>query len=110
MAALSTPPTNSAAASSAYLTVGESFPLEVRALAIAVFYALGTAIGGIAGPALFGMLVADGQRASVGWGYALGAGLMLVAAAVVWRYGLRAENRGLEDVAALMSEAEQRAP
>jgi len=96
----------SAAASSAYLTVGESFPLEVRALAISVFYALGTAIGGIAGPALFGALVADGARASVGWGYVLGAGLMLVAAAVVWRYGTRAENRGLEDVAALMSGTE----
>jgi len=93
----------SAAASSAYLTVGESFPLEVRALAISVFYALGTAVGGIAGPALFGMLVAHGERSSLGWGYALGAGLMLIAAAVVWRYGVRGENRGLEDVAALMS-------
>ena len=100
----------SAAASSAYLTVGESFPLEVRALAISVFYALGTAIGGIAGPALFGMLVASGARASLGLGYAVGAGLMLIAAAVVWRYGVRAENRGLEDVAALMSGVEQRAP
>jgi MFS family permease len=93
----------SAAASSAYLTVGESFPLEVRALAISVFYALGTALGGIAGPALFGLLVADGQRSSVGWGYAFGAALMLIAALVVWRFGLRAENRGLEDVAALLS-------
>jgi MFS family permease len=61
----------SAAASSAYLTVGESFPLEVRALAISAFYALGTALGGIAGPALFGILLADGQRASIAWGYAL---------------------------------------
>jgi MFS family permease len=95
----------SAAASSAYLTVGESFPLEVRALAISVFYALGTAIGGIAGPALFGVLVADGALSALGWGYALGAGLMLLAAAVAWRYGVSAENRGLEDVAALMSDA-----
>ena len=93
----------SAAASSAYLTIGESFPLEVRALAISTFYALGTALGGIAGPALFGALVANGERASLGWGYVLGAGMMLIAAVVAWRYGVQGENRGLEDVTALMS-------
>ncbi len=53
----------SAAASSAYLTVGESFPLEVRAVAISLFYAFGTAVGGIAGPALFGALIETGSGA-----------------------------------------------
>ncbi len=62
----------SAAASSAYLTVGESFPLEVRASAIAWFYAAGTALGGIAGPVVFGHLIATGERTDVFVGYALG--------------------------------------
>src|SRR5690349_22715088 len=72
----------SAAASSAYLTVGECFPLEVRASAIAWFYALGTALGGIAGPIVFGHLVATGARTDVFSGYVLGGALMLGAAAV----------------------------
>ena len=95
----------SAAASSAYLTVGESFPLEVRALAIAVFYTLGTALGGVAGPMLFGALVGDGQRGPIAWGYAFGASLMLIAAAVAWRYGLAAERRPLEELAAPLASA-----
>jgi MFS family permease len=94
----------SAAASSAYLTVGESFPLEVRALAIAVFYALGTAVGGIAGPALFGALIQGGERGPIAWGYVLGASLMLVAAVVAWRYGLAGERRSLEELAAPMGD------
>lgn len=89
----------SAAASSAYLTIGESFPLEVRALAIAVFYALGTALGGIAGPATFARLIGTGERSSIAWGYAFGAALMLIAAAVAWRFGLAGERRSLEDLA-----------
>ena len=93
----------SAAASSAYLTVGESFPLEMRATAIAVFYAAGTACGGIIGPALFGGLIGTGDRSSIAWGYALGSALMLIAAAVQWRFGLAAERRSLEDVAAPLS-------
>ena len=93
----------SAAASSAYLTVGESFPLEVRALAIAVFYALGTATGGVVGPILFGALVGSGERTAIAWGYAFGAALMLIAAAVAWRYGLAAERRSLEELAAPLS-------
>ncbi len=93
----------SAAASSAYLTVGESFPLEVRALAIAIFYALGTALGGIAGPWLFGALVGSGERTAVARGYWFGALLMLVAAAVAWFLAVRAERRSLEDVAAPLS-------
>ena len=93
----------SAAASSAYLTVGESFPLEMRALAIAVFYALGTALGGIVGPWLFGVLIGTGERVAIGWGYALGAALMLIAAAVTLRLGVAAERRSLEDVARPLS-------
>ena len=67
----------SAAASSAYLTVSESFPLEMRALAIAFFYAVGTAIGGVASPWLFGMLVGSGERGAVLLGYLFGAALMV---------------------------------
>ena len=67
----------SAAASSAYLTVSETFPLEIRALAIAVFYAIGTGIGGVAGPWLFGALIDTGSRMSVFGGYLLGAALMI---------------------------------
>ena len=64
----------SAAASSAYLTVSETFPLEIRALAIAFFYAVGTGIGGIVGPWLFGVLIDTGSRMSVFGGYLLGSG------------------------------------
>ena len=73
----------SAAASSAYLTVSETFPLEIRALAIAIFYAVGTGIGGIAGRWLFGALIDTGSRTSVFGGYLLGAALMIVAAGVI---------------------------
>jgi MFS family permease len=93
----------SAAASSAYLTIGESFPLEVRALAIAVFYALGTAVGGIAGPVLFGTLAGEATRLPIAVGYVFGALLMILAGAVAWRWGLAAERRSLEDVAAPLS-------
>ena len=89
----------SPAASAAYLTVSETFPLEVRALAIALFYAVGTGIGGVAGPALFGALIDTGSRDSVFLGYLLGAGLMIAAAAVAWRYAIAAERRTLESVA-----------
>jgi MFS family permease len=96
----------SAAASSAYLTVSESFPLELRALAIALFYAFGTALGGVAGPWLFGSLIGSGERASIGWGYALGASLMLVGAAAASLLGIAAERRSLEDVAAPLGRAD----
>jgi MFS family permease len=89
----------SAAASSAYLTVSECFPLEVRALAIAIFYAIGTGLGGASGPLLFGLLIETGSRASVFGGYVLGAVLMIAAAAVQWRFGVAAERRPLETVA-----------
>ena len=89
----------SPAASAAYLTVSETFPLEVRALAIAVFYAIGTGIGGVIGPALFGALIDTGSRASVFAGYLLGSVLMIAAAFVAWRYAVAAERKSLEQVA-----------
>jgi MFS family permease len=89
----------SAAASSAYLTVSETFPLEIRALAIAFFYAVGTGVGGIAAPWLFGVLIDTGSRGSVFLGYALGAALMVAAAAIEWAFGIAAERRPLESVA-----------
>jgi len=96
----------SPAASAAYLTVSETFPLEVRALAIALFYAVGTGIGGVAGPALFGALIDTGSRDSVFLGYLLGAGLMIAAAAVAWRYAIAAERRTLESVAPPLASVE----
>ncbi len=89
----------SAAASSAYLTVSETFPLEMRALAIAFFYSVGTAVGGMAAPWLFGVLIDTGSRTSVALGYLFGAALMVVAALVQWRWGVAAERRPLESVA-----------
>jgi MFS family permease len=86
----------SAAASSAYLTASETFPLEIRALAIAFFYAIGTGIGGAAGPWLFGALIDTGSRSSVAGGYLLGSGLMIAAALIEWRWGVAAERRSLE--------------
>ena len=89
----------SPAASAAYLTVSETFPLEVRALAIAIFYAVGTGIGGVVGPALFGVLIDTGARGSVFAGYLLGAALMIAAALIAWRYAVAAERKSLESVA-----------
>lgn len=89
----------SPAASAAYLTVSETFPLEVRALAIALFYAIGTGIGGVAGPTLFGALIDTGSRNSVFAGYCLGAALMLIAAVVAWKFCVPAERKPLETIA-----------
>ena len=89
----------SAAASSAYLTIAESFPLEIRALVIALFYAIGTAVGGVAGPALFGHLIGTGERLQVGGGYVFAAALMLIAAGVELWIGLDSEGKSLEDIA-----------
>jgi MFS family permease len=96
----------SAAASSAYLTVGESFPLEIRALAIAFFYAIGTAIGGIAGPLLFGLLIDTGSRASVAAGYLIGSVLMIAAALIEALWGVAAERQPLEAVSRPLALAE----
>ncbi|WP_139146801.1 MFS transporter [Pseudomonas sp. HMSC08G10] len=94
----------SAAASSAYLTVSETFPLEIRALAIAVFYAFGTGLGGLIGPALFGALIETGERINVLYGYLIGASLMIIAALVQARWGIAAERRALEHVARPLSQ------
>jgi MFS family permease len=96
----------SAAASSAYLTISESFPLEVRAFAIALFYVLGTAIGGVVGPWLFGTLIETGSRGDITMGYFLGAALMIGAAGVELAIGIKAEGRSLESVAAPLSSIE----
>ena len=95
----------SAGASAAYLTVSEIFPLEMRAVAISVFYAIGTAAGGFVAPALFGMLIASGSRDAIYMGYIFGATLMLVAAFVALRYGVDAECKSLEEIAEPLSTA-----
>jgi MFS family permease len=103
----------SAAASAAYLTVGELFPLETRAISISLFYAFGTLLGGVAGPALFGALIATGERGQILVGYLLGGGLMLAAAVAEIKLGVSAERRPLEEVAAplaLAGEGGERGP
>ncbi|ORB70153.1 MFS transporter [Mycobacterium scrofulaceum] len=89
----------SAGASAAYLTVSEIFPMETRALAIAFFYALGTAIGGITGPLLFGQLINSGQRDQVMWSFLIGAAVMAIAGLVELWLGIAAERRPLEELA-----------
>jgi MFS family permease len=93
----------SAAASAAYLTVSETFPIEIRALAIAIFYAAGTGVGGVAAPYLFGLLIETGSRGAVLVGYLLGAALMLLAAVVAAIWGVAAERKPLESVARPLS-------
>ncbi len=93
----------SAAASAAYLTVGEAFPLEMRAIAIALFFAFGTAVGGVAGPTIFGILIEGGNRVDVMWGYLFAAALMLLGAFTAWRLGFAAERMPLEAVTAPLS-------
>ena len=94
----------SAAASAAYLTVSEVFPMEIRAMAIALFYSIGTGIGGISGPLIFGKLIdaatQNGDRTFLLYAYLIGAGFMVVAAVVEVILGVRAEQQSLESVAA----------
>jgi MFS family permease len=85
------------------LTVSETFPVEIRALAIAIFFAAGTAVGGVGAPFLFGILVQSGSRDSLFAGYLLGAGLMVMAAAVALIWGVAAERKPLEQVARPLS-------
>jgi MFS family permease len=96
----------SAAASSAYLTVSEVFPLEMRAVAVSLFYAIGTGAGGFAAPALFGALIESGSREAVFAGYLLGAALMTIAAGVAVFNAVPAERRPLEEIAAPLSKAD----
>lgn len=89
----------SAAASSAYLTASEIFPLETRALAIAVFYALGTGAGGVMAPWLFTHLIESGQHWALAGGYAGAAVLLVIAAVTEWTLGVDAEGKSLESIA-----------
>ena len=96
----------SAGASAAYLTVSEIFPMETRALAIAFFYAVGTAVGGISGPLLFGRLIASGSRSAVAIAFLIGAAVMAAGGIAEIFAGVAAEGRSLEDIATPLS-AEQ---
>ena len=89
----------SSAASAAYLTVSEVFPMEIRAMAIALFYAVATALGGITGPIIFGQLIGTGDRLDLLFGFGIAAGLMIAAAIAELILGVRAEQRSLEDLA-----------
>jgi MFS family permease len=89
----------SAAASSAYLTVSEVFPLQMRGLAISIFYAVGTGAGGFVAPLLFGWLIDTGSRGAVALGYAVGALLVVGAGLLALRHGVDAERKPLEEVA-----------
>jgi len=93
----------SAAASSAYLTVSEIFPLEIRAFAIAIFYAIGTLAGGVFAPLLFGWIIGTRSSTALFVGYLVAAALMIFGAVTEWRIGVRAERRPLEQVAAPLS-------
>jgi MFS family permease len=93
----------SAAASSAYLTVSEIFPLEIRAMAIAIFFAIGTLAGGVGAPVLFGWIIGTGSITALFMGYLLAAALMIFGALVEAWIGVPAERRSLEHVAAPLS-------
>ena len=93
----------SAAASSAYLTVSEIFPLEIRAFAIAIFYAVGTLTGGVGAPILFGWIIGTGSSDALFIGYLVAAVLMIFGAIVELWIGVAAERRPLEDVAMPLS-------
>jgi MFS family permease len=93
----------SAAASSAYLTVSEIFPLEVRAMAISIFYAIGTLVGGAGAPALFGALIDSNSKIHLAWGYGAAAGLMIVASLVEMNAGVAAEGQSLEKISKPLS-------
>ncbi|HEX5491618.1 MAG TPA: MFS transporter [Candidatus Udaeobacter sp.] len=93
----------SAAASSAYLTVSEIFPLEIRGMAIAIFFAIGTLTGGVGSPLLFGWIIGTGSTTALFTGYLIAAVLMIFAAAMEAWIGVAAEQRSLEHIAAPLS-------
>ena len=95
----------SSAASSAYLTVSEIFPVELRGMVIALFFATGTLIGGTVAPWLFGHLIDTGSRRALFTGNLLASTLLLVTVLVVWLYGVKAERSSLEEIAAPLSAA-----
>ncbi|HEX6773351.1 MAG TPA: MFS transporter [Acidobacteriaceae bacterium] len=88
----------SSAASAAYLTVSEIFPLELRAFAIAIFYALGTLAGGVGAPLLFGLIIQTHSRTLLALGYGLGALLMIAAAVCEAWFGVEAAGKSLESI------------
>jgi len=89
----------SAGASAAYLTASEIFPMETRALAIAFFFAIGTAVGGITGPLLFGKLIATGEKGQVAIGFFIGAAVMAIGGIAELFFGVKAAGKQLEDIA-----------
>ena len=99
----------SAGASSAYLTVSEIFPMETRALAIAFFFALGTGLGGIIGPELFGQFIHSGDQDLVGLGFLIGAGAMALGGVAELFFGVRAEQQSLEAIATPLTAEEAQA-
>jgi len=96
----------SAGASAAYLTVSEIFPMETRALAIAFFYAVGTAAGGIVGPLLFGDMIESGDRGQVALAFYIGAGVMAMGGLAELLFGVRAEQMSLEEIATPLTAVE----
>jgi MFS family permease len=97
----------SAAASAGYLTVSEVFPMEIRAMAIALFYSIATALGGISGPVIFGQLIGTGNPTNLFIAYLVGAGFMIFAAVVELLLGVRAEGQSLENVATPLTAIEE---
>ena len=97
----------SAAASAGYLTVSEVFPMEIRAMAIALFYAIATGLGGISGPVIFGQLIGTGNATNLFIAYLVGAGFMVLAALVELVIGVRAEGQSLENVATPLTAIEE---
>ncbi len=93
----------SAASSSAYLTVSEIFPLELRGMAIAFFFAIGTTTGGVLAPWLFGYLIETGSRTNLFYGYLLASLLQLLAVVAVICFGVKAERTSLENIATPLS-------
>jgi MFS family permease len=89
----------SSAASAAYLTVSEVFPLEIRAVAISIFYACGTLVGGVGGPALYGYIVGTNSRSMLFWGYIAGAAVIICGGIVELWIGVNAEKKSLEEIA-----------
>ncbi|GAA3542679.1 MFS transporter [Nonomuraea rosea] len=96
----------SAGASSAYLTVSEIFPMETRAMAIAFFFAIGTGAGGIAGPLIFASLVETGVPGDTALAFTIGALVMIAGGLVELFFGVKAERKGLEEIAAPLTSAE----
>ena len=99
----------SAGASSAYLTVSEIFPIEVRGLAIAVFFSIGQGAGALA-PSIYGALIGDGtDRTPLTYGYVIGGVIMIIGGLVAWFIGVDSERKALEDVATPLSVLRARA-